>query len=138
MLKFRYETSTIGYESQKCTQAAQGGLLGEGGGCKSTPSKHKLFLFPPACSSQLITEDLPGSLAGWYMRMDIGQPLTSQSVRYHSLAGTIIFRLTACYKLGQATWYVGSTVYVCWSVFATLPTLEPTLLSYQIGCHTLQ
>ncbi len=27
------------------------------------------------------------------MRMDTGQPITTQSVQYHSLAGTISFRL---------------------------------------------
>ncbi len=42
------------------------------------------MLFPPACSSPFITEDLPGSWPGRYMRMDtFGQPQTTQSVRYH-------------------------------------------------------
>jgi hypothetical protein len=42
------------------------------------------------------------------------------SVRYHSLSGTRSFCLqvcgTACYQPGQATWRIGSRVYVCWSV----------------------
>ncbi len=47
--------------------------------------------------------------------------LTTHSVRYHSLSSTTSFRLQACYGLlparpGQATWRVGSKVYVCWSV----------------------
>jgi hypothetical protein len=40
------------------------------GGHKSPPVKHKHVLFPPACSSPLITEALPGSWPGRYMRMD--------------------------------------------------------------------
>jgi hypothetical protein len=50
-------------------------------------------------------------------RSDTGQPLTTQSVRYHSLYGTSI-RLQACYGLlpdqpGQATHGVGSSVFIC-------------------------
>jgi hypothetical protein len=33
------------------------------GGNKSTPVRHKHMLFPPACISPLITEDLPGRVA---------------------------------------------------------------------------
>ncbi len=36
--------------------------------CRVTPVKHKHMLFPPACSSPLITEDLQGSWPGRYMR----------------------------------------------------------------------
>ncbi len=57
----------MGCESQKCTQAVQGGLLG---GHKSTPVKHKHILFPPACSSPLITKALPGSWSDWDKRTD--------------------------------------------------------------------
>ncbi len=57
----------MGYESQKCTQAVQSGLLG---GHKSTPVKHKHMLFPPACSSPLITETMPGSWSDWDKRTD--------------------------------------------------------------------
>ncbi len=65
MLTFSWETS-IGCVSRKCTQAVQGGFLG---GHKSTPVKHKHMPFPPACSSPLITKDLPGSCwTGRYMR----------------------------------------------------------------------
>jgi hypothetical protein len=64
------------------------------------------MLFLPACSSPFITEDLLG--------MD--------SPQQHFLYGTISFRLpqcvTACYQPGQATWRVGSKVYVCWSVLS--------------------
>jgi len=34
-------------------------------GHKSTPVKHKHVLFPPACNSPLITEDLPGMPCRW-------------------------------------------------------------------------
>ncbi len=46
--------------SMRCVMyaSAQGGLLG---GHKSTPVKHNQILFPPACSSPLITGALPGS-----------------------------------------------------------------------------
>ncbi len=50
---------------------------------KSTPVKHKHMLFPQACSS-------PGPV---HVN---GQPLTTQSVRYHSLFGTTSFRLQEC------------------------------------------
>jgi hypothetical protein len=89
------------------------------GGRKSTPVKHKHMLFPPACSSPLIAEDLPGSWPGRYMKMDSPKQnsLVPQFVWYHSLSGTICLCLQACnvllYKLGQATWRVGSKVYVC-------------------------
>jgi hypothetical protein len=86
MMIFRCVTS-IGYESRKCMQAVQGGLLG---GHKSTPVKQ------PAAPHLRITEDLPGSWPGQYMRI---QPLTTQSVGYHSLSGTISFRLQAYYGL---------------------------------------
>ncbi len=65
-LKFRCET-LIEYESQKCKQAVQGGLLG---GHRSTSVKHKHILFPPACSSSHITEALPSSWPGQNMRTD--------------------------------------------------------------------
>jgi hypothetical protein len=77
----------IGYESWKCKQAVYGGLLGSQ---KSSPVKHKHMLFPPACSSLLITEDLWDSWPGRYMLMDTGQPLTAQSVWYHILPGTSV------------------------------------------------
>ncbi len=54
----------LGYESRKCTYA---GLLRSH---KSTPVKHKHILFLSACSSPLITEALPGSWPGQYMRTD--------------------------------------------------------------------
>jgi hypothetical protein len=48
------------------------------------------MLFPPACSSLLITENLPGSSwPGRYMKMDI--------TKQHSLSCTISFRLQAYY-----------------------------------------
>ncbi len=39
---------------------------------KSTPvkQKHKHILFPPACSSPLLTEALPVSWPGLYLRID--------------------------------------------------------------------
>jgi hypothetical protein len=90
MLKFRYETSMDrNYESVYASCPGRGRL----GDPESTPVKHKHMLFPPACSSLLITEDLPDSWPGRYMRMDFGQPLTTQSLRYHSLFGTISIRL---------------------------------------------
>jgi hypothetical protein len=106
------ETS-IGYESRMCTQAVQGGLLR---GHQSTPVKHKHMLFPPACSSPLITEDLPGSRPGRYTRMDMGQSLTTIVCTNHILSGTISFCLQACYAcyqarlhdvLGRKSMYVG-------------------------------
>ncbi len=63
-----------------------------GGGNKSTPVKHKHVLLPPACSSLLLTEALPGSWPGRYMRRE-----RTQSVRYHSLFSTISFRLQGSY-----------------------------------------
>jgi hypothetical protein len=75
-LKFRRET-LIGYESRKCTQAVQDGLK-----LKAFQSNTNIC-FPPAYSSPLKTEDLPGSWPGLYMRMVTGQLLTTQSVRYH-------------------------------------------------------
>jgi hypothetical protein len=44
------------------------------GGHNNTPVKHKQMLFPPACSSPLITEDLLGSWAGRYIRMGMDSP----------------------------------------------------------------
>ncbi len=101
------------------THAVQGGLLW---GHKSTPVKYKNMLFPSACSSPLVTEDLSGIWPGRYMRMDSPKQhsrygTTVQSVRYH----TINFRLqacysTACYQPGQVTWLLGvlgSEVHVC-------------------------
>jgi len=128
MLKFRCEMS-IGNESWKCTQAVQIGLSG---GHKCTPVKHKHMLLPSACSSPLITEDLPGSWPGQYMRMD--------SPQQHSLYCTTVcpvpeastsMRVTACYQPGQATWLVGSKVYVCWSVRRSIVDIVDT------ASHTL-
>ncbi len=51
---------------------------GGGRGHKSTPVKYKHMLFPPVCSSPLITEDLLGSWQGLYMRMD--SPLKYKTV----------------------------------------------------------
>jgi hypothetical protein len=44
----------------KCTLAVLGGILG---GYKSAPVRHKHMLSPPAFSSLLINEDLPGQAA---------------------------------------------------------------------------
>jgi hypothetical protein len=66
---------------------------------KCTPVKYKHMIFPPACSSPHIIKDLLGSWPGRYMRMDSGHPLTTQSVRFHSLSGTISVRLQECYGL---------------------------------------
>ncbi len=47
-----------------------------------------------------------------------GQPLITHSVRNHSLSVTISFSLQASsYQLGQATWRVGSKVYICMKRF---------------------
>ncbi len=94
ILKLRWWWWTsIGYESRKCI-CCRGGLLG---GQKSTQVKHKhiLVLFPSACRSQLKTEVLPGSWPGRYMRTD--SPNNTVSVWYHSLSGTLIFRLQKYY-----------------------------------------
>jgi hypothetical protein len=61
---------SIGYKSQKSTHAVQGGLLG---GHKSAPVRH--MLFPPALSSPLINDDLPGqATAGVYFRQPVLPP----------------------------------------------------------------
>jgi hypothetical protein len=107
MLKFRCQTS-IGYKTRKCTQAVEGGLLGV---TRALQSNINNTLFPPACSSPLITETLPGSWPGRYMRMDWTAPNSTvctvctvpKSVRYH-----ISFRLHVCYQPGQAKWHVRS------------------------------
>ncbi len=72
------------------------------------------MLFPPAWSSPLITEDLPGSWPGWYMRTD--SPLLN------SLYSTTVCpvptpprELDVCCQPSQAKWRVGSYVYV-WNV----------------------
>jgi hypothetical protein len=94
-------------------QAVQGCLLR---GHKSTPVKHKHMLLPPACSSPLITEDLPGSWPGQYMRNE--QPLTTesvhstvpQSVRRHTLPPSVLHPATSQAKLhdvlGRKSMYV--------------------------------
>jgi hypothetical protein len=53
-LKLRKVRDVDGYKLRKC------GLLG---GQKSAPVRHKHVLFPPACISPLITEDLLGQAA---------------------------------------------------------------------------
>jgi hypothetical protein len=64
------------------------------GGHRSTPVKYKHMLFPPACSSPLITEDLPGSWPGRYMRIDIKNTvcMVPQSVQYHKLPSPRVLR----------------------------------------------
>ncbi len=57
--KLRWKTS-IGYESWKFTQAAQGGILG---GHKSSPVRPKYMLSPADFISPLIKEDLLGQAA---------------------------------------------------------------------------
>jgi hypothetical protein len=112
MLKFRCETS-IGYDSQKCLKAVQGGLFG---GHKSTPVKPlKHMPFPPACSIPLITKN-HGQLAGSVH--ENGQHLTTQSVWYHSLSDTISFCLLASYGLlptrqGYMAYWVESLCMYC-------------------------
>jgi hypothetical protein len=112
-------------------QAVQGGLRRVKRALRnSSPVKHKHMLFPPACSSPLITEDQPGSWPGWY----IGQALTIQYVRYHSLSGTISSRLqtraTACYQPGLK-------VYVCWSVVVPAKDYKGKLISNLITAYSL-
>ncbi len=68
-----------------------------GGGHKSTPVKENHMLFPPACSSPTYNWRSAGQLAEPVH--ENGHPLTKQSVRYHSLSGTISFRFLACYSL---------------------------------------
>ncbi len=66
------------------------------GANKSTPVKHKHTVFLPACSSPIITEAIPAChLAGQVH--ENGQPITTQSVRYHSLSSTISFRPRGCF-----------------------------------------
>jgi hypothetical protein len=64
ILKFRCETS-IGYESRKCMQAVQGGLLG---GHKSPLVNY--ILFPPSLQLPTYNKALPGIWPGRYMRTD--------------------------------------------------------------------
>ena len=88
-----------------------------------TPVKHKQILFPPACSSPLITKALPGSWLGRYKRTSTTstrRPLSTQSVQCtvsQSVYSTISFRLHVCYQPGQTKWRVGSNVYG-WNFFA--------------------
>ncbi len=94
----------------KCTHAVQGGLLG---GHKSTPVQHKLILFPPACSSTLKTEVLPGSWRASTWEQTAPKKtacMVSQTVRYRKLPPPRVLRV--CYQPGQATWRVGSNIYV--------------------------
>ncbi len=85
-------------------------------GHTSTPVKHKHMLFPPACSSSLINEDLPSSWPGQYMKTDSPEQCTvctaPQSVRYHKLPPPCDGLLPASQGY-MAHW---SKVYVCWSV----------------------
>ncbi len=114
MLKFRRETS-IGYESRKCTQADQGGLLG--GHIRALQSKtQQTYAMPPSIQLPIYNFRSDGQLAR--LLHENGQPLTTHSVRNHSLSGpaSASKRVTACYKPGQATRLVGSKVYV-WNVF---------------------
>jgi hypothetical protein len=115
MLKCRCETR-LGYESRKCTQAVQGGLLG---GHKITPVRQTNAI-PPSMQPSTYNWRSAGQLAGPVH--ENGQLLTTLSVRYHSLSGTMSFclqRVSACCQPRQATWRVGSKVYVCWSVVIT-------------------
>ncbi len=79
------------------------------------------MLFPP--SLQLPTDNWrsAGQLAGPVH--ENGQTMTTQSVRYPQ---SVWYMVTACSQPGQATWRVGSKVYVCWSVF----------ISNRLGWHT--
>ncbi len=74
-------------------QAVQGGLLG---GHKSTPVEHKNMLFPPACSSPLITEDRPGSWPGQYMGRTSSNNTVPKSIQdqYHKLPAPIVLKTT--------------------------------------------
>jgi hypothetical protein len=99
-----------GYESRKCTQSVQGGLLG---GHKSTPVSRKHKLFPPACSSPLTIEALLA--AGWAGTRERTDPNNTvctvpQSVRYHKLSPPR--ELHVYYQPGQAKLRGGSNVYV--------------------------
>jgi hypothetical protein len=96
----------------------QGGLLW---GHKSTPVKHKHMLFHTASSSQLITEDLPGSWQGRYMRMDSSNQhslYVPQSVRYNKLPPPrVLLPATSQDRLhgvlGQKSVYEMSNVFCC-------------------------
>jgi hypothetical protein len=80
---------------------------------------------PPSLQLPILTEDLPGSWPGRYMRT--GQLLTTQSLRYHSLSGTIKLQ-PPLYQPGQATWRVGSKVYVQYETFLVLVMIKSSCM----------
>jgi hypothetical protein len=120
--------TSIGYKSRKCTQAVQGGLLWV---IRALQSNINICYSPPACNFKLITEDLPGSWPGRYMKMDSPKQnsLVPQFVRYHSLSGTICLCLQACNVLlqtrpGYMTCWVES---LCMKRFWTFLSWHSTL-----------
>ncbi len=85
---------------------------------RALQSNINIHYSPQPAAPNLKTEALPGSWPGRYMRMTAPSNTVCtapQSVRYHKLPPPRVLRVS--YQPGQATWRVGSNVFV-WNVFA--------------------
>ncbi len=83
----------MGYESQKCTQAVQGGLHG-GHYSRVLQSNVNIYFSPQPATPHL---KLKLCLVAGRTGTRVGQPLTTQPVPYQSLFGTISFCLQGSY-----------------------------------------